>query len=440
MRFLWTEGVTPPEKEPLSGNIRADVLVIGGGLAGVLCAAELQARGADVVLAEADELGAGITKGTTAVLSAQHDTLYSDITERYGWNAARQYLRANLLALEDFRAAAKEIDCDFSTRPSLMYSLPGEKQIDLNNEAETLHILGYSAKYTQNTPLPFAVAEAIIYPDMAEFHPLKFLYAKAKDLRCYTHTRVLDLKGTTAITDRGTVEAKSVIVATHFPFIDRRGLYFLKMYQKRSYVVAYRGAADFGCTAVGAGEGLYFRNYRDLLLIGGGDCRTGRKSNAFAAIGAFAARHFPHAAEVCRWANQDCITLDGIPYIGQYSKAFPGVFVATGFGLWGMTTSMAASKILADAVEGKENPNAAVFAPGRSLLHGQLFRNIGVTLADFLILTGKRCPHLGCALRYNKQEHSWDCPCHGSRFETDGTLIDNPADRNARVPRNRQGH
>ncbi len=433
MRFLWTEGVTPPKKEPLSGDVSAEVLVIGGGMAGVLCAAELQARGADVVLVEAGELGGGITKGTTAVLSAQHDTLYSDIAERYGLDAAREYLRANLSAMERFRKAAETVDCDFAARPSLMYCLPGEKQIDLENEAETLHILGYSAKYGQTSPLPFAVTEAIVYPDMAEFHPLKFLYAKAQDIRCYTHTRVRNLKGTTAITDRGTIRAKKVIVATHFPFIDRHGLYFMKMYQKRSYVIGYLGAADFGCTAVGAGKGLYFRNYGNLLLIGGGDHRAGRKGTAFGEIEAFAKRHFPRSREAFRWANQDCVTLDGIPYIGAYSKSMPGVFVATGFGLWGMTTAMAASEILADAIEGKENRNAAVFAPGRSMLHKQLFCNLGVTLTDFLIPTVKRCPHLGCALRYNAAEHSWDCPCHGSRFEEDGTLMDNPANKNARV-------
>lgn len=433
MRFLWIENMKPPMGEPLSGELSTGVLVIGGGMAGVLCASELQKRGADVVLVEAAELGNGITKGTTAVLSAQHDTLYSDIAERYGVRTARQVLRANLSALERIREDAQEIDCDLATRPSLMYRLPGEEKIDLENEAETLHVLGYSAKYTKETPLPFPVAEAVVYPDMAEFHPLKYLYAKAGKLRFYPHTMVREIRGNTAVTEHGNITAKKIIIATHFPFLNRHGLYFVKQYQKRSYVMAFRGAADFGCTAVNAGKGFYFRNYKDLLLIGGGDHRTGRRSAAFAEIEAFAARHFPHAMEVARWANQDCVTLDGIPYIGQYSKALPDILVASGFGLWGMTTSMVAAELLADAIEEKENPNAAAFSPERSILHKQLFCNLGATLADLVIPTTKRCPHLGCALRYNPAEHSWDCPCHGSRFEENGKLMDNPAMKDAKV-------
>lgn len=433
MRFLWTENVEAPAGEPLSGDLSAGVLVIGGGMAGVLCAAELQKRGADVVLVEAAELGSGITKGTTAVLSAQHDTLYSDIAKRYGIRTAGQVLRANLSALERIREDAKKIDCDFATCPSLMYRLPGEEKINLENEAETLHVLGYSAKYTKETPLPFTVAEAVVYPDMAEFHPLKYLYAKAEGLRFYPHTMVREIRGNTAVTEYGNITAKKIIIATHFPFLNRHGLYFVKQYQKRSYVMAFRGAPDFGCTAVNAGEGVYFRNYKDLLLIGGGDHRTGRRGTAFAEIETFAAKHFPHAVEAARWANQDCVTLDGIPYIGQYSKALPDILVASGFGLWGMTNSMVAAELLADAIEGKENPNAAAFSPERSMLHKQLFCNLGATLADFVIPTTKRCPHLGCALRYNPAEHSWDCPCHGSRFEETGKLIDNPAMKDAKV-------
>ena len=153
-----------------------------------------------------------------------------------------------------------------------MYSLTGQDH--LREEAELLHALGFDAEYTTNPQLPLPVADAVIYPDMAQFHPLQFLNAMTKGLRIYEHSFVTALDGTTAVTVHGRVHAKKVIVTTHFPFINRRGGYFLKLYQKRSYVIAYDHAPQIGCTAADAGDGCYFRNYQDLLLIGGGDHRT----------------------------------------------------------------------------------------------------------------------------------------------------------------------
>lgn len=151
MDFLWTDGTTPPSSEPLQEDVHTEVCVIGGGMAGVLCAAQLTAQGIDNVLLEARQVGEGITKGTTAVLTAQHDTLYRDIAKRYGMERAQQYLRANLDALAQFRALAQHIDCALETRPSIMYSLTGQDH--LREEAELLHALGFDAEYTTNPQL-----------------------------------------------------------------------------------------------------------------------------------------------------------------------------------------------------------------------------------------------------------------------------------------------
>lgn len=179
-----------------------------------------------------------------------------------------------------------------------------------------------------------------------------------------------------------------------------------------------------------AKTGLSFRNYKDLLLIGGGGHRTGKQGGGWWELEEFARRHYPKAREVARWATQDCMSLDGVPYIGRYSPATPDWYVATGFNKWGMTTSMAAAMILSDLVQGKENPYAAVFSPARSLLHPQLAVNGWETAVSLLTPTARRCSHLGCALHWNPQEHTWDCSCHGSRFTRAGKLIDNPATEN----------
>lgn len=432
MEFLWTKASPPPAFPALDGDKSTQVLVIGGGMAGILCALRLHRQGVEVMLVEKNKIGGGITKGTTAVLTAQHDTLYQDLQKRFGAEKAKAYLHANLRAVEQFGTLAGEFDCDFERVPSIMYALH-DKQL-MEQEARCVQALGFAAQFTTQTPLPFAVAGAVSYPDMAQFHPLKFLYAAAKNLPIYENTFVEKLEDTTAFTAHGTIQAKRVIVATHYPFVNRHGLYVAKLYQRRSFVVALENAPDLGCTIEDAAEnGIYLRNYNGLLLVGGGDCRTGKKGGGFAVPRAFAARHFPEAKEVMAWANQDCVSLDGMPYVGDYSGGLPGVYTATGFNLWGMTSSMVAAELLADLAQGRENALEKVFSPARSLLRTQLFANMGTTLLDFAIPTTKRCSHLGCALRWNPAEHSWDCPCHGSRFDEHGALLDNPAMKDSRV-------
>lgn len=432
MEYLWTQGVTPPVFPALDGDIKTDVLVIGGGMAGVLCARQLQEAGIDYLLVEGKKIGGGITKGTTAVLTAQHDTLYQDLMKKHGKDKAKLYLHANLKAVETFRALAKSIPCDFEDKPSIMYSL--RDRALMQHEAKVVNALGFDAEFITDTPLPLTVAGGVRYPGMAQFHPLKFLYGAAQGLRIYENTFVRALDGTTALTERGRIHANKVIVATHFPFLNRHGMYFVKLYQRRSFVIALEQVQDLGCTIEDvAKNGMYLRNYHGLLLIGGGEHRTGKQGGGFDAPRAFARHYFPNAKEKYAWANQDCVSLDGMPYIGPYSAGLPNVYVASGFNLWGMTTSMAAAKILTDMVMGRKNRFSAAFAPNRGTLSRQLFFNLGTTLLNFVTPTPKRCSHLGCALKWNPVEHSWDCPCHGSRFDEHGQLIDNPATRDSHV-------
>ncbi len=177
-------------------------------------------------------------------------------------------------------------------------------------------------------------------------------------------------------------------------------------------------------------KGLSFRNYKDVLLIGGGAHRTGKTGGNWEELRKFANQYYPDAKELCVWAAQDCMSLDNVPYIGKYSAHTHELYVATGFNKWGMTGSMVAARLLCDFVMGNKNEDSDVFSPSRSMLKPQLFVNIFETSANMIIPTTKRCPHLGCALKWNKAEHTWDCACHGSRFAEDGTVLDNPANGN----------
>lgn len=424
-KSIWKEFSEKKNFEKLNDNLECDVLVIGGGMAGILTAYYLQKVGRNVVLVEAHTIGSGMTANTTAVITAQHDTMYKDMIANNGYDVAKDYLYANLQAVENFKQLVEDeqIDCDFEITPSYLYS----HKHSLEDEVKALHKLGYEAELVQDIDLPFEIKNAVKFKDMAQFHPLKFLYAMAEKLTIYEHTMVKKIDDHTAYFDGGNIKFKQAVVASHFPFVNKHGMFFIKMYQARSYVMAIENADAIGGTYIDdREEGFYFRQYGDLLLVGKGEHRTGMKTRAINELKAFKERYYPDAKMRCMWANQDCITLDDIPYIGEYGN-MPDVYVATGFNLWGMTGAMVSANILCEKLCGMENIYEKTFATKRCIFKPQLFANLGMALLNMVYPSVKRCPHLGCALKYNKLEHSWDCSCHGSRFEENGKLINNPA-------------
>lgn len=431
-KAVWYNNFKLPEHDELSGDIKTDVLVIGGGICGLLCAYFLNQNGVDCVVAEGSRICSGTTKNTTAKITSLHGLIYDKLIRTLGKDSAQVYLDANNNALSRYRELSKIIDCDFEEKSAYTYSMSDRQKIE--DEVDAVLSLGGNADFKESLALPFETEGAICFPNQAQFNPIKFVNGISKGLKIYENTFIRDISKHTAISEKGKITADKIIVATHFPFINKHGLYFLKMYQHRSYVIALKGAADVDGMYVDEAEnGLSFRNFKDLLLIGGGSHRTGKKGGNWTELRRFANHFYPLSEEEYHWSTQDCMSLDKIPYIGRYSENTPDLFVASGFNKWGMTGSMAAAEILCDLVLGKENDFSRVFNPSRSILKPQLAVNGVETVLNFLSPTTKRCPHLGCALKYNKREHSWDCPCHGSRFDEHGKLIDNPATGDANV-------
>lgn len=423
---IWTENLTLPQFAPLDGELRTDVLIVGGGMAGLLCAHALQEAGVDYGLIEGDRILCGVTRNTTAKITSQHGLVYHKLLRRFGAEKTQQYFRANEQALERYAVLAQNVDCDFQWQDNTVYATDFTDA--LVEEMSALEELWIPAEFVDQMDLPMKTAGGVRFRNQAQFHPLKFASAIAKDLRIYEQTSAKAFEGNTVQTNRGTITAKKIIIATHFPMINKHGSYFLKMYQSRSYVLALENTQMVdGMFVDESDKGLSFRNDGDLLLLGGGGHRTGKPGGGWKALEDFAAQHYPDAKIRRRWATQDCMTLDDLPYVGQYSSRTPDLYVATGFNKWGMTNSMVAAQVLCDLVQGRENDYADLFSPSRSILRPQLACNAMEAVKSLLTFTKPRCPHMGCALHWNKQEHSWDCPCHGSRFTKDGKLLDNPA-------------
>jgi len=425
MDSIWTQTAQLPAFPTLEGNHKTDVLIIGGGIAGILCAHFLKQAGVSCIVTEARQIGSGITKNTTAKITAQHGLVFHKLLKTMGAERTNLYLQANQEAITQYRMLCQEIPCGFEEKDHSIYS---SREALLQRELDALTRLGCCADFRSTIPLPVDCAGAVRFRNQAQFHPLQFLSSLAKDLPIYENTVIRQWKDGTAIADHARIRPEKVIIATHFPMFNKHGMYFMKLYQQRSYVLALENAQDVDGMYIGAEKNsLSFRNYGDLLLLGGGGHRTGKQGGNWAELKNFAQAHYPGAKAASLWATQDCMTLDGLPYIGQYAASTPNLYVATGFNKWGMTNAMVSAILLRDLILDKANPWQDAFSPSRSMLRPQLLVNSLESAANLLRFSGKRCPHMGCALRWNPQEHSWDCPCHGSRFSGDGNLIDNPA-------------
>lgn len=423
---IWLQQQQLPEFSNLQGNRKTDVLIVGGGLAGILCAWRLQQAGIDYLLIEADRICSGTSGRTTAKITSQHGFIYDKILRRYGFDAAKAYYDANEAAVGEYRRICENMECDFESKDSYVYSRSVSQ--NLEKEWNALEKIGVNARFEENLPLPFHTAGAICFPNQAQFHPLKFAANISRGLKILEHTPARAFDGNTVLTDYGRITAQKTIITTHFPLINKHGFYFAKQFQNRSYVIALANCPQLkGMYRDEAEDGFSFRNYGNSLLLGGSAHRTGKESAGWAALESAARQWYPSSRLQYRWAAQDCMTLDSIPYIGKYSRRSGELYVATGFNKWGMTSAMLASMILSDQIRGKNNIYAEVFSPQRSSLHPQLAENILESTINLLKPTSPRCPHLGCALKWNPRERSWDCPCHGSRFDEDGVLLDNPA-------------
>lgn len=471
-KSIWSTSATSKRRESLTENISTDTVIIGGGMAGILTAHFLEQAGVDCVVLEAARIGSGQTKNTTAKVTSQHGLIYDSLLNDVGPDKAKQYADANEKAIERYRILIEkyQIDCGWEDCPAYLYT--GSDTGKIRREYEAARRIGLPAKETEETELPFEVKLALKFENQGRFHPLKFLYRIAEDLIIYENTKVKHVEGNTVTTDEGQVHANHIVFACHYPFLNVPGYYFMRMHQERSYVVAVKQALHMHGMYYGIDQdALSFRSANEELLIGGGGHRTGRKEpgDSYEFLMHKAAQYWPDCRVSAKWSAQDCMTLDNIPYIGQFSRSCENWYAATGFKKWGMTSSMVSAMIISDLICKRKNDFAEVFSPQRynvaasagtflkdsahaaaGLLkrisgipgekmsqlpfgHGSVVEYEGEKYGVYKEESGKlyavsvKCPHMGCQLEWNPQEKSWDCPCHGSRFDYKGRHLDEPA-------------
>ena len=472
MKSVWSESCKFRKREALNKDIKTDVLVIGAGIAGILTAYMLKQKGREVVVIDAAEIASGNTKNTTAKITSQHDLIYSKLITEFGEEKARQYAKANERAIKKYKEIIedKRIECDFEEKPAYVYSL---NEVDvLKEEVEAAKKLGIDAEFVQEANLPFKINGAVKFNNQAQFNPLKFLRGISNELVIYENTRALEIKENLVVTSGGNITANNIVVATHYPIMNAPGYYFMKMHQERSYVLALENTSEIDGMYIDLNkEGYSFRTYNNLLLLGGISHRTGEneEGGSYDELRKVAKRLYPKAKEKYYWSAQDCMTIDGIPYIGRYSSETPNIYVATGFNKWGMTSSMVSAMIISDMISEKENDFSEIFSPRRFDLslsinniandlietaknfiaqkvsipsseiehikngHGGIIEYNGEKVGVYKNKDGKeffvstKCTHLGCQLSWNADELTWDCPCHGSRFDYKGRLIGSPA-------------
>lgn len=485
---IWFDTTSETEYGSLDGRLRVDTAVVGGGIAGVTTAFELQKAGQSVALLDRSSILRSVTGHTTAKITSLHGLIYAHLCDHVGHRHAQQYAEANEAAIDRIETIVQkqDIDCGFTRTPAYTYVESEDSRSKIRDEVEAARTLGLPATYVESTELPYAVEAAVKFADQARFQPRKYLLELARripgtDSHIFEETTVQDISDGTPChvqTNRGTVIASDVVIATHFPIRDP-ALYFTRLSPKRSYVVGAQLAAD-------PPEGMYYDpeepyfsvrphpvDDESMVLIGGQNHRTGHGDSTrehYRRLEQQARERFNVESIEYRWATQDYVAIDRVPFVGRIAPQMGHLYVATGFGGWGMTNGTAAGRLLSDLILDRENPYRSVYQPTRFQLRGAtgrllshnthaVTRLIGdrieshprldrlqldlgeaavVTTQDGPVAiyrddTGKRhavsavCPHMGCLVSWNDGEQSWDCPCHGSRFDIDGTVLDTPA-------------
>jgi glycine/D-amino acid oxidase-like deaminating enzyme/nitrite reductase/ring-hydroxylating ferredoxin subunit len=488
-RSYWLASTDRTNYPALEEDLRVDLAIIGGGFAGLSAAYLLSGEGLRMAVLEAGRIAEGTTGHTTAKVTSQHELIYQKIRSKMSEEFARQYAEANESAIRMIEKTIgdNDIECDYLPQPAYIFTLRDGYRDKIREEAEIASSLGIKAAYVEELPLPFPIKAAVRFDGQAQFHPRKYLLPLAEKTVAngcpiFEQSRVVGIEeedhGYLLTTDNGKkVKAGKVIIASHYPCYNKAGLYFTRLYSERSYIVAVKAKekhpGGMYITAEEPGRSLRSQSSGDgeLLLVGGEHHKPGQGEDTvkhYEALADYAREHFTVEDIPYRWSAQDCVTLDDVPFVGRFAPDTPDLYIATGFGKWGMTNSMASAMLLKDLILKGESPWQDVYNPSRHTIaaSAKTFVVEALNVAKELIkgktaplqegaeikpgearvieaegqragayrdeqgalhIVNTTCTHMGCELNWNSAESSWDCPCHGSRFTYEGKILEGPA-------------
>ena len=490
MSSLWIETTKDEiQLNSLNGDEKTEICIIGAGLFGLTTAYYLSKYGKKVIVIDKDKIGEKVSGNTTGKITSQHELFYNYLINDYGEGFARKYLEANEKAIINIQKIIKEeqIDCDFEIKSSYVFAQKEDEVLDIEKEVNAVNKIGKKAEFVNEIRnFPLKIKGAIKFENQAQYHPRKYMLGLCKSIltknKIYENTTAIEVErsGNNYIihTDKGDIETEKIVIATHYPILNMPGFYFTKMYQSTSYVIAIETNQKLpDGMFISAKEPIYsFRTAKyqgkDILLICGSDHKTGEAiatNEKYKELEDLAKKYYPDCKILFKWNTRDCISLDKIPYIGEFSNLMPNVYVATGYKKWGMTSSNIAANIITDKILGRENKYEEVFNSTRlkpiknheelgnilkevsySLVinklkdieeyvkdvkqgEGKIIEIDGQKVGAYrnekgeLFLIKPYCSHLGCMLSWNNLDKTWDCPCHGSRFSYEGKQIYDPA-------------
>lgn len=456
MKSFWNlERENYKQFDSLFENMKADVCIIGAGFTGLLTAYYLSKEGKNVVILEKDRVCSHTSVGTTGKVTSQHGLIYKYLKDSQGKEFAEKYFKANEEAIKNTKKIIEDenIDCDFEEKSAYVYTQSEEDLQKIKDEVKTAKELGIEAEFVKDIELPFDILGAIEFKNQAQFHPLKYAYGISNAIvknngKIFENSKVIDVvredENYIVETENAKVKAKYIVVATRYPIITFPGYYFVKMYQSTSYAMVFDIKTSFNINGMfinSENPQNSFRSvkYKDknLLLAVGYDKRTGDEiiGDPYEYLYSRVKNIFPSADEIIRWSAEDCISLDKIPYIGDFSKIMENVYVATGFNKWGITSSNVSANIIKDKILNVENEYEDIFRSSRleivknkdEVINMMKESADGIVIKRLKTVTTPTCTHLGCKLSWNEIEQTWDCSCHGSRFTKNGEVIEAPA-------------
>lgn len=472
-KAIWINETKDNSKKRKLDIDKVDILIIGGGMAGLSTCLNLMESNKKVALIDKDKIGYGITSLSTGKLTIQQGLCYSKLIRLSNYETAYKYYKSQKCALKliDNTINKYSIDCDYNTNPSILFTDKVTELLFFEEEENFYKKAKIKYKKVENLPNGFPCIYGLMIDNMKTINPYKYLKELKKIIEkkipIYENVCALSIKKSycryKVKTNRGIISAKKVVAATHYPFFIKPGFIPLRSYIEKSYLIAAKQKDAYDFNAINSNEPIVSMRYYDNHLVIAGNSHTTKDSDnyidSFNKLKKIYNDSFNGEIDYY-WTNHDIMTNDHLPYIGEVDT---NLFIATGFNKWGLTNGTLAGKIIADLINGKKNEYADLFTLNRkgtflktfnafknNLSTGKTYIKMKLIQKNFekvkfskdfaTYYDGKkeykvynRCPHMGCKLLFNEVDKTWDCPCHGSRYNIKGDVIFGPSNYSIRI-------